>query len=553
MKLCEAYTYYMVPFWINDGDETETFLESRYSLWRKASISNLEENVLYPYIQSFLQNSVREEDTKQPDKLHDYRIYSLKKYLGKKSLEKSGRPVGFDEAVNAQLGVWEQLVQVPFQVWDKDQGKYIRFCLPKVLQDFASPKLVLSPLARVGLLVFCIALHQEDKVKESEVRIPNHYNLADLINLNYLLHKAGKGQTVDCQVDCSDLDEKIENTVSKVLTEKADGKRQQWKDTLAKILGERATRCRLLSPAGNGTWCITDLVDFLWGGLAGKVTCFNTSRIHLFTFCRLQEDNTEPGQEACEPFQTDLFRLARCQNTKYKLEDSDVMESGMCMRTFQNVYMACTVEGSAMLVLQPRDAPGEPTEFFKNFHAGSFSKRYIWIYLMVLMQRHTLLRMVYELTKVDDDSENVSSIRLKSRKLKKQLVYLSTVKVNTYFTDVSDHTQHNQFYAFCVRNLHVQEHFQEIDDKMNVLTAAIERREQEDEGRRDKRLALILAILAVTSASKDGTDLFNQYKWWWGVLIMLLLTAIVYYIWTSREFHPLGCLRRLFRKKPSKK
>ena len=38
-----------------------------------------------------------------------------------------------------------------------------------------------------------------------------------------------------------------------------------------------------------------------------------------------------------------------------------------------------------------------------------------------------------------------------------------------------------------------------------------------------------------------------------GMLIMLLLTAIVYYIWTSREFHPLGCLRRLFRKKPSKK
>lgn len=529
MDLKEAYTYFIVPFSfkkkIGGNTNTQPFVPSTCSIWEKACMHNLESNILYPYIQSFMQSAVKEEACKEPfeQKMHYYQIYSIKESAKKNNKEFADNDNVSNTALKNKLKYWKTLKKLNLCVLEKESKKDIIFNIPQDGQDFSSPKLIIFPLAQIGLLMFCIKLNSVNNTSEA------------LIELNYLLHKTRKQQDAKCRIDLTDLQEEIsmlqksmEDEISQKEKENIAKRLQQKQETLLGI-------CNLLKSGSNDSWTMTDLIQFLFDELTNKegedcdnsIVRFNDTRIHLFTYYQLNCTNLDETHSDPK-IMLDMARIVRCQNQKYKLDIEDVKSSHLCMKTFLNVYMGSSVEGGAIMTILSKDG----NDFFQNFYKSSFSKRYIWIYLMVLMQRYTLLHLIHELTNVDDDNLNVSLI-----KLKKQVEHLSAVKVNTYFTFVSDYTQHNQFYRYCIKKLRIQEHFQEIDEKMNILNAVIKHKEEEKEEIRTNRWALILAILTIASASKDGSDLFTEYNPIWSIAIILILTAIVTYVWTKKEFH----------------
>lgn len=558
MELKEAYTYFIVPFSFTEKDRTtpctHSFAPSTYSIWEKASMHNLERNILYPYIQSFMQDAAKEEarkklldqeqSKKQPDsaiitklsvpieqKSHYYQIYSIKESARNGQHDNSDKPE--DCALKNKLNYWKSLKSLNLCVYSKEKKEDIIFNIPKDSQDFNSPKLIISPLAQTGFLMFCIKLNPVNHTSEA------------LMELNYLLHKTGGEQDASCRIDLtglekeiSDLKERIENVTTPKEKENLGKGLIQKQNTLSGV-------CDLLLPGSEGKWTITDLIHFLFDGLTDKenkgyndlIVRFNNTRIHLFTYYQLGNIDLNDANTV-QKMQLDMARIVRCQNQKYKLDMEDIKASNICTKTFQNIYIGSSVEGGAIMTVLSE----EDSDFLRNFHASSFSKRYIWIYLMALMQRYTLLHLIHELTSVDDKNLKVSLV-----KLIKQVEHLSAVKVNTYFTDVSDYTQHNQFYRFCIQNLHIQEHFEEIDEKMSILNAVIRHKEKEKEDTRTNRFALILAILTIASASKDGSDLFKDYNFAWGILIILILLFIVLVVWTKKELHFLNKIKKYFK------
>ena len=62
------------------------------------------------------------------------------------------------------------------------------------------------------------------------------------------------------------------------------------------------------------------------------------------------------------------------------------------LRTFNNIFVGASVEGGAMLTLSaPEDDVKGASTFISNFAKASLLKRYLWVYLMVVLQRHALL------------------------------------------------------------------------------------------------------------------------------------------------------------------
>ena len=135
------------------------------------------------------------------------------------------------------------------------------------------------------------------------------------------------------------------------------------------------------------------------------------------------------------------------------------------------------------------------------------------------MQRHSLLNLISELTHVDG-ADAKSGIRNLNRKIEN----FSGIKVNTCFTDVSDFTQHNQFYKFCMKNLGVSEHYKEVEDKMDVLHSIIKRKVDERNADIKRDWTVMLGVL-----SRAGT----LKEWWciwfyWALIAVFIVTFIIF-------------------------
>lgn len=503
MNIYDACTFFMVPFYYDHEIDLTTLIDSADSIWEKA-IMDVETDILYPYIQDFLQATIIKERINRnsnnngpqihiPIYKHFFHIYSIKD----KALEDQSK-------VKSDLAYWKKFVNrqssvtITTQGSDSNISKPIQFRFLNQTSEWMSPKIILCPNAGVGLLSFCIKL-----------TIPNP-TTNDLMAFNYTMHK------VDAQAAPCELDFEMKSNL-------AD-------NILALKSAELEAIISLFNQKKNSKeWKITEVLDFLLRPISNYIVLFNKKRMHLFTYYQLNE--AEMSIKAKE----DFIRIVRGENHHYLLGDNEFEHSDLSMKTFQNIFMGASVEGGAILTLLP------PTKsvFFKTFVTASLSKRYLWIYLMVLMQRHTQLSVIRRLTEIDDADAGLSLDKL--QKLERDL---SMVKVNTYFSDVSDYTQHNQFYQFCCHNLKIKQQFDEIDNKMHILQTVIKQKVDSDQrriadaqekmakeqtriaeeqkkaaARFEKKqnkinliIALIVASLAILSTSNDGIDFLVKVK-----------------------------------------
>ena len=51
---------------------------------------------------------------------------------------------------------------------------------------------------------------------------------------------------------------------------------------------------------------------------------------------------------------------------------------------------------------------------------------------------------------------------------------MTIAKINTYFTDVSDHSHLNALYSFCCRNLSIDRYFSDVENKLYTLKEKLE-------------------------------------------------------------------------------
>jgi hypothetical protein len=323
----------------------------------------------------------------------------------------------------------------------KDKTKRIlQFRFMKEKSNLLSPKIILYPQAQIGLLMFSIELIGENQT------------IDDLTTLNYCLHKTDKGQSPVIQISAENkgaLPEEKINEINNIYT----------------ALAKYTTFDK--SKKDKGGWYLNGLVNFLLSDLkTNPITLFNEDRAHLLTYLSVEASQFD------EKLINDYIRIIHCRNEKYQVMKEELDLGKYYAQTFENIYIGSSVEGAAIMTLATDDAP----EFIKNFKTGSLLTRYLWIYLLVYLQRHTLIELTKELMDIDmevafDSKNNLGQILSK----------LSIMKIKSYFTEISDYTQHNSFYRFCANKLSIRQYFDEIREKVNDLTVILQEKELQQE------------------------------------------------------------------------
>ena len=281
---------------------------------------------------------------------------------------------------------------------------------------------------------------------------------------------------------------------------------------------------------------MNSLINFFLSNLdedSTPTTLFNEDRVHLFTFLRV--NTTIRNEELME----DFVRIIRCQNKNYQVIQEEQDCGRFYTQTFENIFIGSSVEGAAIMTLAPDDA----LEFTRNFKTVSIIPRYLWIYLLVYIQRQTLIGLTKSLMSID-----METIYDSKSTLGNIIAKLYLLKIKSYFTDISNHTQHNSFYRFCANKLSIRLHFDEIREKSNDLSIILQEKElqhdkeiEQKEEQRSKKLGQMLAFIAIAQVffafvafSKadvffDWTSSFYvEYKLFFDLIITLLAAGSIF-------------------------
>lgn len=462
LQLKKAYTFFIIPFYYegNDYIVSKENNSSEDTIWEKAKqkILNEDDDVLYPYIINFIQGQISD-PANQHDHLDIYNINSNPKSTTRKFWDAfTKKPIIEDDTNNNQQEIQKpaSLHSTEIEIGKDNNNKALLKSTDFDLQrdnnyaGFKSPHLFISPSANIGILTFCIGLGK------------NSRTIDDMKRFNYFIHKINKPLN-KCTTQSFQLSkgQTFYNEQAKVAQEN-------------KIIGYRKNIAphdeakTPNSPYNEFSWNIRTLINMLLADVKGlkqedgsvrecDVKLFSNTRAHLFSFCQIDGVHSEFG---FDDVKLDLMRLCRCVNDKYILPTDEATENEMCTKTFDNIYFSSSVEGAAMIAVATKDNE----EFVKQIDNQGLP-RYLAIYLLVMIQRYSMLHINRRLT---ERSTNTSDTALWNI-----LNIIKKVKVHCYYTDVSPFYQHNQFYQHCNKNLHIRETFNEIDNKTKILNLTI--------------------------------------------------------------------------------
>lgn len=452
-ELDQAISFFIFPFTLENGDDNsilgfDDFQLPKDSLWKLINMKN-EEDVFFDHIQSFLQKSVNGEDGKLNEKKScDLFIYSI---ADKK---------------------WEQNFMGGRNIYEMIIGeRKVDFFFPNHTSTFESPKLIVYPDASVGILIIPIEMVFGDKRKELLAK-----NMVDLMDFNYNLHKIDNQKP---QLFCQ-----IPNNLND------DYRHHFWKKmaTLSDMLGVP------YDPQKEETLCF-DLPAFahrLLSFMGMNYRFTNRKRCHVLTYMHSVNDEKSTPEEM-----EDFLRISRCENHKYQIIDMDKA----VLNTFKNIYVSVSVEGGAIMT-------NGRIPFFQDFKTDTFQKRYMWLYVLAIIQRYSLINMSKAIGEIDDTNDKQKTVSLQRlRDLSDRLV---RIKVNTCFSDVSDYKQHNDFYHFCIRKLGVTRLLRDMEQKMVALGDCLKQKADKNSENLQFLLALFVAILTIFSGCNDGFEFFKN-------------------------------------------
>lgn len=500
-------TLFIVPFHYGVENEDQPAIESAQnciisedddSLWTletKMLTDEGEGSVIYPYIMSFLQGQMMDSEGTPDGHLMIYSIADIDR-RDNPSTKIESRPI---------IGkFWNKFVQSEhsIDVGTKYEPHLLKFRFNNGRYNTLKPHIFIFPSARIGLLTFGIELTSPDATSN------------DLKLLNYHLHKIAKPFT---KCVCKSLS----------ITNEDQGERRVEKENTFNysrmyIEGHKDKKSNDENGNIDFSWNMKTFIDMMLKDVHGitysennkiesQVELFTPPRIHLFTYCCI--DDSQLNQYSKDDILLELYRLSRCVNDKYLLPFEEMNFHDGYLQTFDNVYVASTVEGTAFIVFSKEQI----SKFFENF-IGILSMRYVWVYLLVMVQRYSLLNMDRMLSileanetkiKIAMQNEKPKGESDKSQTIKhsamlwRLLDTIRKVKVRCHYTEISPYTQHNEFYKHCCEKLHVSNAFEEIDHKTKVLNMTMEHdlqklqeANEKERNERDERMNLFLAIFA---------------------------------------------------------
>lgn len=438
MNIDKALTYMMVPFYY-EGD----FL----------SVGNL-----------WQQDNNRELKSEDADYLYPHIMYFLKgKMVTGTSANSSLTVYRLNEKSEDYRSFWKKFAsKIQSARIDDNLNIDFKFIEGTKSPIFGTPHLFVSEEGNVGLLTFGIGQKCND--------------IQQLKQLNYHLHKIQQ-PLGNCISKGMKLNEKVpESAKEKVKAE--------LNFAYNAFYNRNASDEEM---AAEFIWNMKMVTSFFLQDIKGckkmrynnektSIKLFSPPRIHLFTFCTI--DDSANNQIQNEDVIPELLKLSRCVNDKYMLANEQLDKENGILKTFDNIYIASSVEGTAMIAVAKEGNKG----FISSMDQAL--ERYLWVYLMSLIQRFSLLNLDRRLSQINEgDTSNLLSV----------MKVVSVLKSHCSYAEVSPFAQHNQFYKYCSEKLNIFRSYEEIVQKTGGLNLLFEQRAEWGQ----RRLNLLVGVLTV--------------------------------------------------------
>ena len=579
----EAMSYHIIPFALDGKIGADNFALPADSFWER-TVMKIDNDVFYRHIQDFLMSSVTKGKGTGARSNYEFLVYSLKEPPLRKDITDllendqefrkfllghpaMGMQPSEEDSLAEKWGSIDKSVrrEVLMDYHLQHDGQTLRkiminklleqeFCLRlkdteyiggynvcggyryipfKIAENgrtmtFDSPKLMIYPDASVGLLVIPLAFNTLNKRVVSKQGMPDvlktPITMFDFMAANNVLVKSKRTRKRVMPLrSCG-----IQVMESMQREPKMERFLQSEKKALVNTCNTIYQVLNMDNPSSNGisdyenfSFSFSDIIDFMLSLMHIRYERFNKKKSHIFTYLQIDEMMVpEDGLDNAD-FHCDFIRIVRGEHANFKILDNE--QEKVYMQTFKNIYVGSSVEGGSILTIRSKNDDGR---FIERFKEKSVDKRYFWIYILAYVQRMSLLNMVRELGGIDNTKDG--NIIVPLRNLRDLYKRLSRIQVNTFYSAVSDISQHNQFYRLCTRNLGVELLLNEVDNKMNILSKCLQQEYDEEKEQMQKDIdrlhqqnvdakerfgvyiTLSVLLLAVFSGLNDLYDLLHN-------------------------------------------
>lgn len=117
---------------------------------------------------------------------------------------------------------------------------------------------------------------------------------------------------------------------------------------------------------------------------------------------------------------------------------------------------------------------------------------------------------------------------------REQVKTASLIRIENYFSHISEYSLYNEFYQMCSKAYGITMLYTEIEQKMSMLNTYLTQQSDDRHERAEWLLSIIMAILTVTSATNDISQLSSgvvKQPW---LFIMGLSFAVVIFFYIFR-------------------
>lgn len=225
-----------------------------------------------------------------------------------------------------------------------------------------------------------------------------------------------------------------------------------------------------------------------------------------------------------------ILKIARSQQivTSNKTSGVDFLE-------VPNQLLICSaMEGTAIMTIAERGI--DNITHFKNMYSTEQTERYI-VFMSVLLQRYALICIIHQLTKLGNQMNNATTNRPSSpidmlTLQREQVKAASLIRIENYFSHISEYSLYNEFYQMCSNSHGIKQLYTEIEQKMSMLNTYLTQQSDDRHEKAEWQLSIILAILTVTSATNDISQLSSGVlkQPWLFIIGLLFAITIFFYI-----------------------
>jgi len=262
-------------------------------------------------------------------------------------------------------------------------------------------------------------------------------------------------------------------------------------------------------------WSLNSIISTLMKEFEGKYTRFNKELALHLSF--LITDSTSVDEHMKEVIVSmtrgDLLNVVNGNEYLGLIESSN------------SLYIASSIEGTVILTLTNwGKAQNTEKETVLQYRMEQ-TERYM-IYLLIVMQRYSLIKVVQELSEIRNLMS--SSNRKALAALREKTKAVSLIRLENYFSIISDYSVYNEFYQVCCSSFGINKLYNEIEQKMSVLNSYLTQQSEDRRETADWHISIILAILTVLSATNDVYQLFSKgLKQPWLVLLVVIFFIII--------------------------